>query len=658
MQYAHSVQRTVVDYPDLWHHVLAQIDVSHQGYAAMKNMLKFQTGSSAYVVLKIKTAPWLLYLRGVDFVARQRNVASRDAITVEDWQTLLLGLRVYREIKDIVGDIVDIIRTFQTKQLFELVYDTVIRLRSSYQNCVVLTGILENFAGTHHIETTILGIMNDMYRTLWNPQVLTPSYTRQIRLALSCMCRTHRTSPTVIASLQLLMTLCRNDLPQVRGVLQLDQCDIVLAVLDIQESFVDDDKIVELCERLYDIFLVTWTAPILPVGAEPPRHVVDIILGLLQTYQGSVVRQTIACRQLRSFCKCNSECGPVSMLRVVNVLQRIQDEHATKMVYDDRREWYLWTFVDTVMRNAATYRGCVHLFGVEFLQDALVSMLQTHLRIDCTYDARFHIDCMQYVSKFLRQIMTSSPMHMATFVEHDGISQLVKIVHHHTKHDLADHYKERFDGHIICLDLLLDTLMAQNKTSTRQSLTLICNRTKVQRKFSIGAIESNSHLTTLPVLLIESLKFSDRYDYSRLKRREYNSINAHTIQNTLAVLSRASDEGDVVCKDMLPYMRQFLVFITTFMRAVQRDVDNVASCILKPVVAACDNFIVNVYNAMLFDCERHIYTLWYSAGFEQYIIATPPYRPKTSTFDKTVLKIRERLRVDECRRIRQSMKAK
>ena len=114
MQYAHSVQRTVVDYPDLWHQVLAQIDVSHQGYATMKNMLKFQTDSSAYVVLQMKTAPWLLYLRGIGFVASQRNVAGRDAITVEDWQTLLLGLRIYREIEDIVGDITDIILTFQT----------------------------------------------------------------------------------------------------------------------------------------------------------------------------------------------------------------------------------------------------------------------------------------------------------------------------------------------------------------------------------------------------------------------------------------------------------------------------------------------------------------------------------------------------------------
>ena len=647
MQHAHSIQQTVVEYPDLWHQVLAKIDVSHKGYAAMKNMVKFQKESSAYVALEMKTAPWLLYLRGIEFVLRLRRV-QHGSIVIKSWETLFWGLCEYQEIQDVVEDIINIMIAFKSRS--STTYDSALHSHSNDQNRAILTDLAENYSGNDTIETTAISILNDMYRPSWNVQVVAPSNTPQIRLAVACMCRNNRTNNTVEASLKLLLTLCQNNLAQVRVVFEIDRRDIVLIVLDIQENFIDDDQIVESCSSLCDIFLVTWTAPTLPVGVVPPRNVVDIILGCMQQYPGSFSRQIIGCKQLSNLAICNGrdrEYTPTSMRVVANLIKQIQNERVDIDVTRDSRACNLWTFVDKVMQNADTYEACVHLFSVTFLQDALMSIFSTHFDKAMTFGSERYVACMQIVSTLLQRILRDNPPATDMFVAQDGVSELVKIGHYHTKsHNIRGCYSQLSGGHDGCLDLLLDTLLAQGTKTTTVLLTSNFNNSIRAREFSVGNMKYPGDHITLCGFLIQSLKFVSTSEYRALRHNEYSIHSARTIQKTLDVLSRATNEGNPICSEILHYMAKFLFFIVNFMTKVNRDMENMTDLILRAVVASYDNLLLNVYRAIPPDREHEEYDLCRCRTLEDYIIAATPYRDTNSNFKDSISEIVKKLQ--EC----------
>jgi len=644
MQYVDSASKCVLKCSEIRDKILEEIDVSHQGFAAMQSMLTFQKDSSAFVSERMQTAPWVLYREGVEFVAHERRVVRLSAVTRYDWARLFKGLRKYQNIEDVVADIIGIIVRFEEDNDYRRMYSNMLRIQSNDPNRAMLTNILTTFAGNRDIETVALTLLTDMYTVYQNVFIVPPPYTVQIRLALSCMCQNDRARCTVAESLKLFLVLCRRDLPEVHAVLQQENRDIVLIVLDIQKSFIDCDSIVDTCGSLCDVFLGTWTAP---------THLVavcstDIILGCMQQYPGSLSRQTVGCLQLFNMCLCNGRnirYSPETMIGVADFVRQIQHEHPGDGVHDDQREWHLWTFIDEVMLNQHTYRDCIGLFSVAFLQNALACSFAAHGNSD-EWNVERHVDCVQIICRLLQKIVQDDPAAIATFVQQDGISVLVKIGHHHVKKDVTLYYSDRFDGHMVCVDFLLDVLMGQIKQSGELFTRSFFRGSKVQRQFSVGNLQTNSAPTTIPVLLVQSLNFSQTSGDPDLIARRYTVLSTTIVNNTLYVLSHASNVGDLVCIDMLPYMRRFLEFVTSFIAGVERDVPAVASVVLTDVVDCYDKFIVNVYRAISVDCEYRFKSLCKCRGLKEYILAGRLYRPAHSELESEIDKIFRTLSVE------------
>jgi len=232
-----------------------------------------------------------------------------------------------------------------------------------------------------------------------------------------------------------------------------------------------------------------------------------------------------------------------------------------------------------------------------------------------------------------------SPAAMATFVQQDGISVLVKIGHHHVKKDVTSYYSDRFDGHTVCVDFLLDVLMGQLEHSGELFTRSFFRGSKVQRQFSVGNLQTNSAPTTIPVLLVQSLSLCQKRGDPDLIARRYTVLSTTIVNKTLYVLSHASNVGDLVCIDMLPYMRRFLEFVASFIVGVERDVPAVASVVLPCVVDCYDKFIVNVYRVISVDSKYEFKSLCKCSGLKEYILAGRPYRPAHSELESEIDKI-------------------
>jgi len=635
MQVVDSAKQRVLECPELWNKVVAKIDVSHKGFAAMKNMLRLHKDSSPFISQQMKTAPWVLYMKGVADVSRRRYVARVHTVTLLDWAVLLRILHDYQPIEDVVADIIAIIPTFERNGAYRQVYGEMLREQSNDTNHAMLTSILTNFAGNRGIETVAFALLADMYKMFGDAFVATPQFDMQIRLAIACMVRAKRTQCTVIESLKLLLTLCKQDLPQARAVLQQNNHDIMLIVFDIQKNFIVCDSIFETCSSLCDLFLDTWTS----VGVNP----CGIILGCMQEIPGDLTRQTIGCKQLFQLCKCNgrtSRYTPDTIEGVVYFLQQIQYERPRDRLYNDQREWYLWIFVDEIMRNTETYRDCIHLFSVAFLQNALACNFGTYGDAHKTnLTATRHVDCVQFISSLLQRILNGCPALAAAFVRQDGTSILVKIGHHHTKNGISSLYEERFYGHNVCFDLLLDTLLDQNVHTTGVFVKSIFGNSCVQRKFSIGNFATDDMPTTIPILLMDSLNFFDKWSYYGLKDIRYTIPSVKRIGKTLCLLSTASNEGSLVCVDMLNYIPRFFEFVLIFIAGIERDLPEAASVALTAAVANCDNFIVNIYTVSSVDCNYKNYALLICKSIDAYTKAVGQYRHSASKFKPATEKI-------------------
>jgi hypothetical protein len=590
----------------------------------------------------METPMWKLYAEGVQFVLANRPIVGSILITKQSWETLLLGIFQYQEIEDLVVDIVVIMDgSMKRNQYYQQVYDLMIYSQSTAQNRASLTRILLKFAGNPDIEPTLMQVLSDMCKSPNNEpiteQLYPPAFDVQIELAIASirLAIRNRSEKCVLPALDLLTFMCVQHHLQLCATLEKDNHDIVLMMLEVLETFNKYGDVVWACSRISTFFMGTWTAPTPP----PPHAIIDRILSCMQEYPGCVHRQRIGCQQLRNMCMCNgrdSKYSPETMLCVVNFIKQFQHDRASLDMYDER-VCNLWTFVNEVMRNINTYNECVHLFSVEFLQTALACNFGTYEDILEDDRVTMTVDCVQFICSLLQRILTSRPMEMAAFVRQDGISGLVKIAHHHIKPNLASQYTQRFAGNIGCVDLLLDILENQDANAIKLFTISLLGGRKIERKFSTGILDKNKNPTTLCTLLVQSLDFQPYSDYDNI------DFSVARICKKIQILSFASEERNIVCNAMLPYMRRFLAFVLCFINRIQRDMSNQARRILKPLVANYDNFIINVYTAISTDCIRDIYSLWNTTELAEYKDVSYAYRDRRSTFNTTILKITKAL---------------
>jgi len=649
-QFTGNMQSLVGEVPEVWNNVIAQVSVSHRGFAAMKNLLFFEKSASASVPPFMETPAWKLYAEGVQFVLANRPIVEYGQMTTQAWELLLWGIFQYQEIEDVVVDIVVLMdRSKKTNFANRNIYDEMISKRASSKNCESLTCILFKFADNPRIEPTLMTLLSDMFRESMPGQNFDANFHAKVQLAMECIFRAirNRSEKSALPALGLLWTMCSRYNSELCACLQKDKHDIVLIMLEVHETFNEFDSIVEKCSIISRNFIGTWTAP-----TPPPTHaIVDRILSCMQEYPGCLSRQNIGCQQLRDICKCNgrdSKYSSESILCVVNFIQQIQNESAGINVYD-KRVWHLWTFVDEVMRNINTYNECMHLFSVEFLQNALACNFATYesaLEANSGLEsdrATITIDCVQFICSLLKRILTSRPMDMAAFVRQDGISGLVKIAHHHTKPVLASEYTQRFAGNIACVDLLLDILVNQDANAIKLFTISLLGGRKIERKFSVGVLLKNDQPTTLCKLLVQTLDLQLIRDIHKKDCRNYTHFYAERINKTLRILSLASEEGNIVCTPMQFYMRIFLAFVVRFIKGIKRDISNEASHILEATVASCDNLIINVYTVISTDCMESVYSLWNEEKLQDYKEVSIVHRCLFSTFDKTISNITEAL---------------
>jgi len=640
MQYDDSAQR-VFNCPELWNIVIANLDVSHKGFAAMKNMMMMHNGSVEFVMQQLESAPWVFYLKGVAVVSEKKELFRVRPVTAFDLTMLLELIDEYQTIEDVVADLLGIIDTFEQDSDYKGIHDDMIYGLSNgkkKQHFAMFTTILAKFAGNRGIEKVAFAVLDDMYHGLMRELEPIPLGGVETVLAVACMCRSDRTHCTVQASLKFLSTLCETDLEYTRAVLKKHNHDIMLIVFDIQKNFFEHIGVLQICDTLCGVFLFWWTVPAHSVGVNPS----SIILGCMQEFPGNVNRQIIGCRQLYNLCHYNgrtSTYGPDIMEAVVYFLQQIQYERVHNRMPNDYRDWYLWTFVFEVMRNAETYSACINLFSVAFLQTALVCNFAIYAdahKLDLTATPRMdrvrHVDCVHYISSLLQGILKARPALVAAFVRQDAISVLVRIGHHHIQKELLYIYKGRCDGQTVCLDLLLDMLLDQHVHGTGLFTKTIFGDRRVQRKFPVGIISTDHMCTTIPILLVTSLHFFDKSTHGGADYIRYTRVWVTWIDKTLCLLSRASNEGKLVCVDMMEYIERFFTFVLAFIAGVQRDVPEVAGVALAAAVAHCDNFIVNVYRVSSVDCSYQYYSLWMSRAMDEYIQASSLYRHSASTF--------------------------
>jgi len=180
MQYAASVQEDVLRNDDIRDKVVANIDVSHKGFAAMSNLLTLQKKSSAFVSQQMQTDPWVLYLQGVEFVSSQRGRVNVYSVTPRDWERIFEALHTYESIQDVIADILDHIAKFRENNAYKQKYGNMIRLHSNDENRAMLTRILENFAGIHRIEAVAFAVLSDMYKAFRTVSVVATSYDKPL----------------------------------------------------------------------------------------------------------------------------------------------------------------------------------------------------------------------------------------------------------------------------------------------------------------------------------------------------------------------------------------------------------------------------------------------------------------------------------------------
>jgi len=315
-------------------------------------------------------------------------------------------------------------------------------------------------------------------------------------------------------------------------------------------------------------------------------------------------------------------------------LQQIQYERSRDLLHHDKREWHLWAFVDEVMKNAETYKDCIHLFSVAFLQNALSSNFGTYGDAHQKLTDTRYVDCVLFISSLLQRILNACPAVAAAFVRQDGTSVLVKIGHHHIKNGISSLYEDN-----VCFDLLLDTLLDQNVHTTGVFVKSIFGNRCVQRKFSIGNFATDDMPTTIPILLMDSLNFFDKWSYYGLKDIRYTIPSVKRIGKTLCLLSTASNEGSLVCVDMLNYIPRFFEFVLIFIAGIERDLPEAASVALTAAVANCDNFIVNIYTVSSVDCNYKNDALLICKSIDAYTKAVGQYRHSASTFKPATEKI-------------------